>query len=102
MRSTILFGGVGFNTLTFRSAAYAAEQIATKTKTNKTEHGFLVNLHLHFGICSSFPMIGIALIRMATNIALFIWTCNEFWCAPVPCPDAGHVQLLGNPLTPDR
>lgn len=46
MRSTNLFGGVGFNTLILFSAEYAAEQTAMVRITKNMEHSFLVNLHL--------------------------------------------------------
>jgi len=47
MRSTIVLGGVGFNTLILFSEEYAVEHTAMRRKIKITEQNFLVNLHLH-------------------------------------------------------
>jgi hypothetical protein len=50
-RSTILFGGVGFNTLILFSEEYAVEHTAMRRIINIAEHIFLVNLNLLFKGC---------------------------------------------------
>jgi len=49
-RSTILFGGVGFNTLSF-SAEYAVEHTTMRRTIIVAGHIFFAKLHLRFKGC---------------------------------------------------